>query len=64
MGIRVAPAIAARLIAESLVPRLGLIELTAADTIEVLCASARVRVCVGGRSRRSYIRFPAFESRT
>lgn len=43
MGIRVAPAIAARLIAESLVPRLGLIELTAGDTIEVLCACARVR---------------------
>jgi predicted nucleic acid-binding protein len=45
LGIRVAPAVATRLIEESLVPRLRLIELTAADTIEVLraCASAGVR---------------------
>jgi predicted nucleic acid-binding protein len=45
LGIRVAPAIAARLIEESLVPRLRLVELTAADTIEVLraCATAGVR---------------------
>jgi predicted nucleic acid-binding protein len=45
LGIRVAPAIAAQLIEESLVPRLRLIELTAADTIETLraCASAGVR---------------------
>jgi predicted nucleic acid-binding protein len=45
LGIRVAPAIAAQLIEESVVPKLRLIELTGLDTIRTLreCESAGVR---------------------